>query len=296
VSDGAELRSAISTLRAGDLVKATTSFTVSGTTVIKNRLSSPAELDLSGVRFVYSGGQDYPAVWLDDAENVRIYGGDASTADTGGSCVDVYGSQHVLWWSFTAHDCGGSGFDVCTCAGLTVDHNDFQGTIWKVGQNLRWDPHPEKGSGEHAALLWDSKYTSAFTNNRFALYAHDIPTGACVEIGNKEAAPATGNVLYEKCVNATFVAKTQTGGNALQVWGYTDKLGLDVKYLEGENLQGYALRDGGVYSGQTLSGLTVEHGHASHTNKNPLYAGKSPWMTDSGVVYGHVRPVPKGGS
>ena len=32
-------------------------------TVINNRLSSPAELDLTGVQFVYSGGQNTPAVW-----------------------------------------------------------------------------------------------------------------------------------------------------------------------------------------------------------------------------------------
>src|SRR5207245_2586215 len=124
----------ISNLQAGDLVRATASFTVNGKTVIRNRLSAPAELDLSGVSFVYSGGQNYPAVWIDNAENLYIFGGDLSTSDAGGVCLSDYGSQHVLWWGFTAHDCGGTGFQAQAIGG-PVDHNDFQGTIWKVGQN-----------------------------------------------------------------------------------------------------------------------------------------------------------------
>ena len=62
VSNASELQAAISDLRPGDLVKATRRFTVSGETVIRNRLSAPAELDLSGVQFVYSDGTERPAV------------------------------------------------------------------------------------------------------------------------------------------------------------------------------------------------------------------------------------------
>jgi hypothetical protein len=293
VSTAAQLKAAIRNLRPGDFVRATASFTVPGETVIENRLSSPAEIDVTGVRFVYSGGADLPAVWLNNAKNLHIFGGDTSTADTGGACIVVYGSQRVLWWGFTAHDCGGSGLGAAT-VNAPVNRDDFQGTIWRVGQNLKWDPHAEKGTGLHGAILWDSEHTYAFTNNRFAFEMHDIPTGACVEIGNKKAAQAGGNVLYEKCVNATEVARIQTGGNGLQLWGYTDNLGLDVKYLEVDSAQGYALWGGGVYSGQTLSGVAVEHGRASHTNLNPRYAGQSPWDSGrgGGPMYGRVQPPP----
>ena len=36
------------------------------------------------------------------------------------------------------------------------------------------------------------------------------------------------------------MAHSQTGGNGLQLWGDTDTLGLDVKYLEVDNAQGRA--------------------------------------------------------
>ena len=68
----------------------------------------------------------------------------------------------------------------------------------------------------------------------------------------------------------------QTGGNALQIWGDTNTLGLDVKYLEGKNLQGLCLLDG-ISSGQTAKGVTIEYGRATNTNQNPRYARQSPW-------------------
>jgi len=299
VGSASELRSAVADLRAGDLVRATAGFTVTSADsgaalVISRRLSAPAVIDLSGhvVRFVYSGGQEYPAVWLKNSSNLRIYGGDASTAGTGGACIVDYGSQHVTWWGFTAHDCGGTGFGAQAIGG-PVAHDDFQGTIWKVGQHIAWDNHTEKGSGLHGANLWDAPYNGNFTNNRFAFDMHDIPTGACVEFGNDQpASQASGNILYLRCGNASFVSSKQTGGNALQLWGDTNTLGLDVKYLEANNLQGYALFAGGVYPGQTCHGVTVEYGRATHTNHNPRYSGKNPWDTPHDIAYGDVGPPP----
>ena len=294
VSNASQLRSAISGLQAGDLIKATAAFTVQGETVIKNRLSAPAELDLSGVRFVYGGGNNLPAVWVDNAQNLYIYGGDLSTADTGGTCLLDYASQHVLWWGFTAHDCGGGGVGIMAVKG-PVSNDDFQGTIWKVGQNRNWDPHTEKGSGLHAALLDDSGSSYAFVQNRFAFYAHDIPTGACVEAGNSvKPSAANGNVLYLKCVNETYVSTIQTGGNGLQLWGDLSNLGLDVKYLEVENAQGRALDTNGMYAGTGLGRVTVEYGRASNTNRNARLnepKRRLPWDWRGGVVYKAVRPA-----
>jgi hypothetical protein len=150
-----------------------------------------------------------------------------------------------------------------------------------------------KRCGLHGANLWDANQTGSFTNNRFAFYAHDIPTGACVEFGNDQpSSQATGNVLYLKCVNETDVALSQTGGNALQTWGDTNTLGIDIKYLEGDNLQGYAFYSGGVYSGQSLSKVTVEYGRASQTSKNPRYAGANPWQPGKGVCFMDLLPAP----
>jgi hypothetical protein len=289
VGDASELRAALADLQAGDLVVATGSFTVSGETVIAKRLSGPAVLDLAGVSFVYSGGLDYPAVWLDNASNLRIYGGDLSTADTGGSCLSSYGGQDVTWWGFTAHDCGGTGVMVATVT-APAEHDDFQGTVWKVGQNLAWDPHLEKGSGLHCANL-DDGGQYAFQDNRFAFYCHDIPTGAAIEYGSRNIAPVH-NTIYLKADNLTFVSQTQTGGNAIQFWGVNGQ-SADIKYLEVDNAQGYGLFDGGMYSGATLSGVTVEYGRATNTNQNPRLAGQNPWDSTHHVVFEDVRPPPR---
>jgi hypothetical protein len=294
VSSASAFQTALANLQPGDLVQATSSFTVSGETKIAARLSAPAELQLTGVSFVYSGGSNLPAVWLDNAQNLIILGGNLSTADTGGSCLLDYGSQHVTWWGFSAHDCGSHGAFI-TSVGAAVSNDDFQGEIWKVGQNLSWDPHAEKGSGLHAVLLWDSDQSYAFTNNRFAFYAHDIPVGACVEAGNGVSATASGNVLYEKCVNETFVSTQQTGGNGIEFWGDTSNLGLDIKYLEVDNAQGRALDAEGLTSGQTLSGVTVEYGRGSSTNLNTALnepSNQLPWDWRGSVAYQDVQPAP----
>ncbi len=292
VSSASELDAAIANLQPGDLVEATKSFAVSGETVIKNRLAAPAELDLSGVYFVYSGGDALPAVWLDNAENLFIYGGDLSTADTGGTCLLDYGSQHVLWWGFEAHDCGSGGFSAMP-VGAAVAYDDFQGEITRVGENLARDPHMEKGSGLHGVLLWDSGNGYAFTNNRFAFYCHDIAVGAAVEVGNSVAANATGNVLYLKAVGLTFVSTIQTGGNGIEYWGALG-LGMDVKYLEVDDAEGRAIDTNGLYPGVSLTGVTVEYGRASDTNQNARLNepdNQLPWDWRGAIVYEQVRPA-----
>jgi hypothetical protein len=292
VSSATELQSVLTNLKPGDLVKATAPFTVIGETVIKTRLSAPAELDLSGIQFVNSDGADLPAVWLANAENLYIFGGDLSTADTGGTCLLDYGSQHVLWWGFYAHDCGSGGFAAMP-VGAVVSGDDFQGEITKVGQNLQRDPHAEKGTGIQAALLWDSGSNYGFTNNRFAFDVHDISTGSGVEVGNSVTAPASGNVLDLRAVGLTDISTIQTGGNGIQLWGVSG-LGMDVKYLEVDNAEGRALDANGLYQGANLSGVTVEDGHARRTNQNRnLNEPKNqlPWDPRGGVVYENVTPT-----
>jgi hypothetical protein len=288
VSSAGGLRSAIANLRAGDLVRATASFAVAGETVISKRLSAPAVLDLSGVRFRYSDGQNEPAVWLDNPANLRIYGGDLSTADTGGPCLSSYGGQYVTWWGFTAHDCGGTGAWIATVS-AAAEHDDFQGTIWKVGQNLARDPHAEKGSGLHCVNL-DDGGQYAFRENRFAFYCHDIPTGAAIEYGSSKIAPVH-NTIYLKAADLGFVSKVQTGGNGIQFWGVNGQ-SAEIRYIEVDNAQGYALFDGGMYAGTTLSGVTVDYGRATHTNQNPRYAGQNPWADAHNIAYKRVRPFP----
>jgi hypothetical protein len=301
VTSAAQLKSALESLRPGDLVRATADFTVSSNRydalVIKSRLRAPAVIDLTGhtVKFVYSGTKDYSAVWLDDPDNLRIYGGDLSTSDTGGACLTDHGGQHITWWYFTAHGCGGTGASFSGGQAPT-EHDDFNGTIWKVGQNLTWDPHTEKGTGLHCVNL-DDHNLYPFQNNRFAFSCHDIPTGAAIEYGASQRAhpKPVGNTIYLLAVNLSDVAKYQTGGNGVQFWGVNGQ-SADIRFIQVENAQGYALWDGGMNAGTNLKGITIEYGRASNTNQNPRYANQNPWSDRLGEVYQQkVVPAPEHG-
>ena len=297
VTTASRLKAALRSLRPGDLIRATADFTVSsavyGPLVIKNRLSAPAVIDFTGhtVKFVYTGTKDVSAVWLDNPKNLRIYGGDLSTSDTGGACLTSHGGQRITWWYFTAHDCGGTGVGFSGGQAPT-EHVDFNGTIWKVGQNLTWDPHTEKGTGLHCVNL-DDHNLYPFRNNRFAFYCHDIPTGAAIEYGASQRAhpKPVENTIYLRAVNLTDVAKIQTGGNGIQFWGVNGQ-SAEIRFIEVDNAEGYALFDGGMNQGTSLSGVRVEHGRASNTNQNPRYAGQNPWSDRLGEVYQAVVPTP----
>jgi len=297
VASASQLKAALRNLRPRDLVRATAAFTVSSGSydalVIKNRLSAPAVIDLSGhtVSFVYSGKQNFSAVYLNDPKNLRIYGGDLSTSDSGGACLTNQGGQHITWWYFTAHDCGGTGAGFSGGQAPT-EHDDFNGTIWKVGQNLAWDPHTEKGTGLHCVNL-DDHNLYPFRNNRFAFYCHDIPTGAAIEYGASQRAypKPVDNTIYLLADNLTDVARIQTGGNGIQFWGVNGQ-SADIKFIQVEDAQGYALWDGGMNTGANLRNIRVENGWASNTNQNPLYAGQNPWSDRLGEAYRSVLPSP----
>ncbi len=109
---------------------------------------------------------------VNNAANLYIFGGDASTADTGGQGTRLRLAARAVV-GLQIHDTGSTGFAARAING-PVDHDDFQGTISKIGQNLAWDTHcvNECGTGLHGANLWDGATAGNFTNNRFAFYAH----------------------------------------------------------------------------------------------------------------------------
>ena len=175
-----------------------------------------------------------------------------------------------------------------------VEHDDFNGTIWKVGQNLAWDPHAEKGDRPSLRQPGRPTTSTRSTDNRFAFYCHDIPTGAAIEYRRRPenaSSQARDNTIYLLAVNLTDVAKIQTGGNGIQFWGVNGQP--QTSSSSGENATGYALFDDGMNSGTSLRGVTVEYGRATNTNQNPRYAGQNPWSDRLGEVYQSVRPAPR---
>lgn len=314
VSSGAALKTAIANLRPGDYVKASTPFTLSGggssdTLVIANRLSSPAVIDLTGVKIAYTGTANLNAVWIRNVLNVRIYGGDIyMTQPTigGGGCVTWMGSQHSLWWGFNIHDCGSSGMGIFTAspsysfAGPT-SYNDIEGTIHHFSLNHGlFDNHAEKCTGIHGANLSDNNWY-AFDHNRIALDVYDSAcVGGGIELGSSKSpttSPAgplpNSDTIILQCANLTFVATSQTGGNCIQFWGY-GATNLDVKYVNATNLTGHNVWSGGLYAkpNSKLGTDVIEYARASNTDQNPRYAKDCTNNKEGNPVYQDALPLP----
>ena len=162
-------------------------------------------------------------------------------------------------------------------------------------QNTSYDPHAEKGTGVHAANIADVT-GAVYTNNRLALYVHDGPTGAAIQIGNPDATgQITGNTIILKAVNLTKVATSQVAGNALQEWGGVP-MQIDVPYLEATNLTGRAVDTNGVYSGVSQAGVKIVYGRAASTNQNPFLSqtesavsSSEPWDPRHGNIFADAR-------
>jgi hypothetical protein len=200
----------------------------------------------------------------------------------------------VTWWDFLVHYTGGSGL-VVQGIDKANTHLDLGGRIAHWGGNLALDPHSEKGTGLHGALLGDANY--GVRDSRFILDLHDGPTGAGVQAGGAKSTDGFwDNTLYVRCRNLTMRATVQMGGNCVQVWGY-NVIGNDFAYLEAENIQGRPYDTSGMYDGQSLATDSVSYGLASHTNLNPDIAKTDGlarlvhWDPRHGpTVFEHVSP------
>src|SRR6185437_3299289 len=107
----------------------------------------------------------------------------------------------------------------------------------------------------------------------FALYTHD--QAACagdVQLGSSHEVPHDFQ-LYVKAANLTWVSKTQTGGNATQVWG-TVGAGIVYQVIEAANIQGKALWTENLVIPPQPS-ITVKQGSAVNAVQNPRWHGQS---------------------
>lgn len=294
VTNATALKNAITNLRAGDYIKATSKFTVNGQTIFAKNLTSPAVLDLGDlVTFANTSGLDSDAVYIKKANNLRIYGGNVTTGGKAGGGILVHGATSVLWWGANVYDCGQNGYSVFTATdGGPVSGCDFEGTITNCGTVWTYDPHKEKGSGYHGANLDDSGIYP-FYANRFAFDIYHQHAGAGVEYGSNKI-PCVRNTLIVRAYGLSYVSKIQTGGNAIQTWGVAGQ-SLTVPFIEVTDAQGHAFWTGGMFSGADCTGMTVEYGRATNTCLNPRYALDNTWDARKGVVYKDVQPPPKAG-
>lgn len=298
VASEAALRRALATLRPGDRVVATRPFRVDGEVEIVAPLPSPgAVVDLgagsSAVRLDSASDRAFPAVWIHGTTNLRLVGGDISNP-TGGDGIDISGpTSHVTWWGFSIHDVGASGLGVLPAHGPVVDL-DLEGGVSRWGLVPKRDPHREKGTGVHAAILADVE-GAVFDRNRIAIDARDGP-GDAIEIGNPTAAgEIRGNTIILSASRLYFRAKSGVAGNGLQLWGRVP-IEARVEYLVTHDTQGRAVDANGVSPGVSMSGVQVVYGRAFGCCKNPLLPTTESqldpslaWDTRFGVRYANVR-------
>jgi hypothetical protein len=268
--------------------------TFTGETILTNKhLSGWAEVHFDrGTRFVGSGG-NYPAVWIKSDSHVRLYGGTA-TNPNGGAGILIYDSSWFTWWGFRVHDTSSSGLMV---QGITTvnDHLDLRGDISRWGLDRSLDPHAEKGTGLHGALLADAYY--GVQNSRFVLTLHDGASGAGVEAGGARPTDVfRNNTLYLRCSRLTMQARVQVAGNCLEYWGQ-NVTGNVVGYLSATDIQGRGLDANGMDTGQSLRSDVVVYARATRTNLNPYLgrtesaiAPRQPWDPRFGTVLRDVAP------
>ena len=294
VSSQSAFMTAWNNIQPGDLIKVH-GVTFSGEiSLLGKYLTSDAEIDFdSATKFLGPTSNLYPAVWLNNDSHIRLFGGDITSLGTG---IEISGGSNYLWYGFNVHNTGAAGVFL-TGAYTLVDNADIKGEVsyWSLDNSL--DPHAEKGTGLHGINVADSKY--GVKNSRIALYAHDGPGGAGMEIGGSGSSDgAWNNTIYMHCVNLTMHAISQVAGNCVQVWG-DNVLNNNFKYIEAENLQGRPYDANGLYSGQSLSSNTVNYGIASNTNLNTLLSSTESsipanmhWDTRGGTVFQTVSPKP----
>lgn len=273
VSSQAQLSAAFANLRPGDHVFAAAPFTCSGEFAITAAPSAAAVIDLTGVTFSYTGTSNLPSVWIDGAANLRIFGGDIHgplKGQVGNGGVLVYHATNVLWWGFNIHDVTSTGLGMVPVGG-PIDHCDFYGTITRWGQNPSWDPHAEKGTGEHACNLVDGG-TNVFTNNRIALDVSDGATGAGIEMGCSGAGTITGNTVLLRANGLHMVSTSQRSGNGFNLWGAVP-MQVDLPYVEIANAQGYAVSVDTEYHAD-FSGLVFDFARSARTRLNPAWQGE----------------------
>ena len=297
VTTASQLLSAINNLQAGDCVINTQpgGFSISGEVTIAKSLSSYAYIDLKtgsdAVRFTGGGTQtpstDLPSVYIHNSTNIKIYGGNITN-----NRILIYNpTSNLTWWNFYAHDLAGDGVDIFPpFSGSNITNIDIQGEIYNWGINCQvLDPHAEKCTGIHGMNLADAG-GGQVTNSRFAIYAHDGRSGAAIEEGSPSQ-PESGITIYLKANNLTMAAQSQVAGNGIQIWGGGSITNTVIPYIEVSNAQGRAIDTNGLYSGVSLSGMTVKYGRATNVLLNPILS-RVIWDTRGGIVYQDISPKP----
>jgi hypothetical protein len=275
--------SALAALEPGDELDVQP-MTLSGSYNLNRALSSYAEIHFApGVVFSGATSRAYYTLSIQNAANIRIYGGDV-TNPVNGPCVRVADSTNVLWWHFKIHDCAATGI-LGTSLSSSSSGLDFDGEIYHVAYDTSFDPHAEKCTGIHGAYLGATYQNSApAMSGKFSLYIHDVQCGGAFQGGSN----LVDSDLWVKASNITYQAQSQTAGNAIQFWG-GDLKNITVHDVVGSSLAGRVVETSGMYS-CCDSGIVVQYGRGTNALLNPLLSGAD-FATNPAITYQDISPL-----
>jgi hypothetical protein len=298
VSSAAQFASAMASATAGQTYDVLGTVKIPGEFMGWNRVVSGGVVNVvfePGAGFTGGAGTQLPAVWIKGSGGWRIWGG--TVGNPTGVGILVYTMPGPFTWTgFSVGQTGGTGVSVLPVGG-NISNLTLAGVSGSSSQNLSYDPHSEKGTGLHAWNLADAT-GGVLQNSTFACDVLNQATGAGVEI---ETDRVSNVVVFARARNLGFPlagttwtgdAKTQVAGNVIQLWGGTAPGTLDIRYAEGNDIQGRILETNGVYSGADLSKVGVAYGRATGPIlQNPVLS-KVAYTVKGGLKLGDALPLP----
>jgi hypothetical protein len=247
----------------------------------------------------------YNAVHLQDSGGWRIWGGTLANPYGGG--IHVYSMPGPFTWTgFTVGQVGGTGlsvFPVPTTLSPSgnISNLTLAGVMGSSSENLSYDPHAEKGTGLHCSNIADPPYGGGggiVQNSTFAVDCLNQATGAAVEINSNRSSNV---VIFARAKHLGFAlpgttwlgyATTQVAGNVIQLWGGSSAGRLDIRYAEGNDIQGRILETNGVSSGSDISLVSLDYGRATGPIlQNPVLS-KIAYAVKGGLKLGDALPLP----
>ncbi|TMM11387.1 MAG: hypothetical protein E6F98_10885 [Actinobacteria bacterium] len=247
-----------------------------------------------GAGFVGGDGAE-PAVFINHSGGWRLWGGTVVNR-SGGGLLFYSLPGPFTWTGFSVGQVACTGVSVYPVGG-DINGLALKGMSGSGSQNLSCDSHEEKGTGLHAWNIADAT-GGIVRNSTFATDTLNQATGAAVEI---ETDRVSNVVVYARARNLGFAlpntswagyAAEQVAGNVIQLWGGSTIGPLDIRYMEGNGIEGRMLDTHGVYAGANLSQVTVEYGRATGPIlQNPLL-DKVAYETAGGLYLGDCLPLP----
>ncbi|HXH97222.1 MAG TPA: hypothetical protein VNH40_08440, partial [Gaiellaceae bacterium] len=299
VASASAFNAAVANAKAGQTINVLGNVQIPGKFTGFNRVISGGTVNVvfqPGAGFTGMAGTRLPAVWIKGSGGWRIWGGTITNPDGNGILVYAMPGPFV-WTGFRVSNTG----DTCVAV-YPVDGNinglTLKGVAGTADPNLSFDPHAEKGTGIHAWNIADAS-GGLVQNSTFAADTLDQATGAAVEIktgqiGANVTVFARAKHLGFPLAGTTWngYATQQTAGNVIQLWGTTVNGNLNVKYAEGNGIQGRILETGGMYGGASLANAYLDYGTATGLILESPLVSKIAYNARDGIHLGDVSPTP----